>query len=200
MLCLRLLDFVWSSGIGGMLWPVVGPQQIYESLQHDRSRCFNFWIGGFFFVVSREISLRDKLSFFCCRLFQVVGTPTLSVVALLEHELLCTCGFLIFLSIISITTCVSQKFVTFSMACHWIEVVSSNCRMSFLIVRLLFLKHCYAWNRKLCVYFVCLGVAWCLESFHFGRDFSFHGSATFDVSLFVQHIQCMALVWIKELL
>ena len=30
--------------------------------------------------------------------------------------------------------------------------------------------------------------------FILGRDLSFHGSATFDVSLFVQHIQCVALI------
>ena len=56
-------------------------------------------------MVSREISLRDKLSFSISRLFQVMGTSTLSVVALLEHELLCTCGLKI-----SFTTCVSLKF------------------------------------------------------------------------------------------
>ena len=64
LLCLRRLIFVWSSGIGGFLWPVVGPQQIYESLRQDCSRCFAFWIGRIVLVVSREISLRDKLYFF----------------------------------------------------------------------------------------------------------------------------------------
>ena len=71
--CVCDFVFVWSSGIGGIVWPVVGPQQIYESLQHDRSRCFNFWFGGFVLVVSRDILLRDKLYFSISRLFQVMA-------------------------------------------------------------------------------------------------------------------------------
>ena len=69
------------------MWPVVGPQRIYESLQHDSSRCFNFWIAGMFFVVSREIAHRDKLSLSKCLIsFQERGASTFSVVAILESR------------------------------------------------------------------------------------------------------------------
>ena len=66
------------------MWLVVGPQQIYESLQLDSSRCFDFWIGCMFLVVSREYSRRDKLSLFqFLSDFQERGTSAFSVVAIL---------------------------------------------------------------------------------------------------------------------